>query len=56
MTSDAATLLRINKEWGAIVAGLFADIIAMSVDPPGGYTKPAQGRLCRENGIIVRQC
>ena len=52
MTSDAATLLRINKECGAIVAGLFADIIAMLADPLTDIQNLRKFDLVRKTGLL----
>jgi imidazolonepropionase-like amidohydrolase len=54
MTSEAATLLRIGKERGAIVEGLQADIIAMPADPLADIQNLRKVDFVMKNGFVVR--
>ena len=48
MTTNAAELLRIQKERGAITSGLYADIIAMPASPARRHRSPAQSKFRNE--------
>lgn len=54
MTSDAAALLRINKERGTIAEGLHADIIAMPADPFMDIQSLRKVDFVMKNGLVVR--
>jgi imidazolonepropionase-like amidohydrolase len=54
MTSDAAALLRINKERGAIAEGLQADIIAIPADPLVDIQNLRKVDFVMKNGTVVR--
>jgi imidazolonepropionase-like amidohydrolase len=54
MTTNAAELLRIQKERGAISAGMFADIIAMPASPLADTEALRKVNFVMKNGAIVR--
>ncbi|MGB7846059.1 MAG: amidohydrolase family protein [Candidatus Acidiferrum sp.] len=54
MTTNGAELLRINKERGAIAAGLFADIIAMPANPLEDVESLRKVNFVMKNGKIAR--
>jgi imidazolonepropionase-like amidohydrolase len=54
MTTNAAELLRIQKERGAISAGLFADIIAMPANPLDDTEALRKINFVMKNGSVVR--
>ncbi|MGA8143319.1 MAG: amidohydrolase family protein [Candidatus Acidiferrales bacterium] len=54
MTTNAAELLRIQKERGAISAGLFADIIAMPANPLDDTEALRKVNFVMKNGTVVR--
>ena len=54
MTTDAAKLLRVDKERGAIVEGLLADIIAMAGDPTKDISNLRKIDFVMKEGRIVR--
>ena len=54
MTTNAAELLRIQKERGAITAGLFADIIAMPANPLDDTEALRKINFVMKNGSVVR--
>ncbi len=55
MTTNDAELLRIQKERGAIAAGLFADIIAMPASPLDDIESLRKVDFVMKNGAIVRK-
>ena len=55
MTTNDAELLRIQKERGAIAAGLFADIIAMPANPLDDIESLRKVDFVMKNGAVVRQ-
>jgi imidazolonepropionase-like amidohydrolase len=55
MTTNAAELLRINKERGALATGQFADIIAMPADPLKDIESLRKVNFVMKNGKIVRR-
>ena len=55
MTTNDAELLRIQKERGAITAGLFADIIAMPASPLDDIESLRKVDFVMKNGAVVRQ-
>ena len=55
MTTEDAELLRIEKERGAIVPGLYADIIAMPEDPLRNIEALRKIDFVMKNGSIVRR-
>jgi len=55
MTTNDAELLRIQKERGAIAAGLFADIIAMPSSPLDDIESLRKVDFVMKNGAIVRK-
>jgi imidazolonepropionase-like amidohydrolase len=55
MTANDAELLRIQKERGAIAAGLFADIIAMPANPLDDIESLRKVDFVMKNGAIVRR-
>jgi len=54
MTTNAAELLRIQKERGAIAVGLYGDIIAMSANPLDDTEALRKVNFVMKNGAIVR--
>jgi imidazolonepropionase-like amidohydrolase len=54
MTTNAAELLRIQKERGAIAAGLYADIIAMPSSPLDDTESLRKVNFVMKNGAVVR--
>jgi imidazolonepropionase-like amidohydrolase len=54
MTTNAAELLRIQKDRGAISAGLFADIIAMPANPLEDTEALRKVDFVMKNGAVVR--
>ncbi|HWZ53957.1 MAG TPA: amidohydrolase family protein [Candidatus Acidoferrales bacterium] len=54
MTTNAAELLRIQKERGAITAGLYADIIAMPANPLDDTEALRKVNFVMKNGAVVR--
>lgn len=54
MTTNAAQLLRIEKDRGAIVPGLYADIIAMPASPLENTESLRKVNFVMKNGAIVR--
>jgi len=54
MTTNAAELLRISKERGAISAGQFADIIALPSDPLQDIESLRKVDFVMKNGKIIR--
>jgi imidazolonepropionase-like amidohydrolase len=55
MTTNDAELLRIQKQRGAIAAGLFADIIAMPANPLDDIESLRKVDFVMKNGTIVRR-
>ena len=55
MTTNDAELLRIQKQRGAIAAGLFADIIAMPANPLDDIESLRKIDFVMKNGTIVRR-
>lgn len=55
MTTNAAELLRIQKDRGAIAAGLFADIIAMPSSPLDDIESLRKIDFVMKNGAVVRR-
>jgi len=55
MTTNDAELLRIQKQRGAIAAGLFADIIAMPANPLDDIESLRKVDFVMKNGAIVRR-
>lgn len=55
MTTNDAELLRIQKQRGAIAAGLFADIIAMPSSPLDDIESLRKVDFVMKNGAIVRR-
>jgi imidazolonepropionase-like amidohydrolase len=55
MTTNDAELLRIQKERGAIAAGLFADIIAMPSSPLDDIESLRKVDFVMKNGAVVRK-
>ncbi|HEV3513265.1 MAG TPA: amidohydrolase family protein [Candidatus Sulfotelmatobacter sp.] len=55
MTTNDAELLRIQKERGAIAAGLFADIIAMPSNPLDDSESLRKVDFVMKNGAVVRR-
>jgi imidazolonepropionase-like amidohydrolase len=55
MTTNDAELFRISKERGAIVKGLFADIIAMPDSPLENIESLRRVNFVMKNGAIVRK-
>jgi imidazolonepropionase-like amidohydrolase len=55
MTSEAATLLRISKERGAIAEGLRADIIALPANPLTDIQNLRKVDFVMKNGTVVRK-
>jgi imidazolonepropionase-like amidohydrolase len=55
MTTNDAELLRVQKERGAITAGLFADIIAMPSSPLDDIESLRKVDFVMKNGAIVRK-
>ena len=55
MTTNDAELLRIQKQRGAIAAGLFADIIAMPASPLDNIESLRKVDFVMKNGAIVRK-
>jgi len=55
MTTNDAELLRIQKQRGAIAAGLFADIIAMPASPLDDIESLRKVDFVMKNGAIVRK-
>jgi imidazolonepropionase-like amidohydrolase len=55
MTTNDAELLRIQKERGAIAAGLFGDIIAMPASPLDDIESLRKVDFVMKNGAIVRK-
>jgi imidazolonepropionase-like amidohydrolase len=55
MTTNDAELLRIQKERGAIAAGLFADIIAMPSNPLDDSESLRKVDFVMKNGTVVRR-
>jgi imidazolonepropionase-like amidohydrolase len=55
MTTNDAELLRIQKERGAITAGLFADIIAMPASPLDDIESLRKVDFVMKNGAVVRK-
>ena len=55
MTSNAAELLRVNKERGSISAGLSADLVAMPADPLNDIENLRKIDFVMKNGKIVRR-
>lgn len=55
MTTNDAELLRIQKDRGAIAAGLFADIIAMPASPIEDIESLRKIDFVMKNGAIVRR-
>jgi imidazolonepropionase-like amidohydrolase len=54
MTTNAAELLRIQKERGAISSGLFADIIAMPANPLDDTEALRKVNFVMKNGAVIR--
>ncbi|MGA8506420.1 MAG: amidohydrolase family protein [Candidatus Sulfotelmatobacter sp.] len=54
MTTNAAELLRLQKDRGAIAAGLFADIIAMPSSPLDDTEALRKVDFVMKNGAVVR--
>jgi imidazolonepropionase-like amidohydrolase len=54
MTNDAADLLRINKDRGAIAAGLYADLVAMPASPLEDIENLRKIDFVMKNGKVVR--
>lgn len=54
MTTNAAELLRIQKERGAISSGLFADIIAMPASPLDDTEALRKINFVMKNGAVMR--
>ena len=54
MTTNAAELLRIQKERGAITSGLFADIIAMPASPLDDTEVLRKINFVMKNGAVIR--
>jgi imidazolonepropionase-like amidohydrolase len=54
MTTNCADLLRISKERGAIVAGQYADLIAMPGDPLQEIETLRKVNFVMKNGKVVR--
>jgi imidazolonepropionase-like amidohydrolase len=54
MTTNAAELLRIQKERGAIASGLFADIIAMPASPLDDTEALRKINFVMKNGAVIR--
>jgi len=54
MTTDAAKLLRIDKERGTIVEGLSADLVAMPGDPTKDITNLRKIDFVMKDGHVVR--
>ncbi len=54
MTTNAAELLRIQKERGAIIPGLFADIIAMPASPLDDTEALRKVNFVMKNGSVIR--
>jgi imidazolonepropionase-like amidohydrolase len=54
MTTNAAELLRIQKERGAISSGLFADIIAMPASPLEDTEALRKINFVMKNGAVIR--
>ena len=55
MTTNAAELLRINKQRGAIVPGLAADIVATPVNPLDDIEAVRKINFVMKDGKIVRR-
>ncbi len=55
MTSNAAELLRVNKQRGSIGAGLSADLVAMPADPLNDIENLRKIDFVMKNGKIVRR-
>jgi len=55
MTTNPAELLRVNRERGAIVAGLSADIIAMPSNPLDDIEALRKVNFVMKDGKVVRQ-
>ncbi len=55
MTTNAAELLRVEKQRGAIAPGLYADIIAMSESPLENIEALRKVDFVMKNGAIVRR-
>ncbi|HUE10512.1 MAG TPA: amidohydrolase family protein, partial [Steroidobacteraceae bacterium] len=54
MTNDAADLLRINKDRGAIAAGLYADLVAMPANPLDDTENLRKIDFVMKDGKVVR--
>jgi imidazolonepropionase-like amidohydrolase len=54
MTTNAAELLRIQKERGAIASGLYADIVAMPSSPLDDTEALRKVNFVMKNGAVVR--
>ena len=54
MTTNAAELLRIQKERGAIASGLYADIIAMPSSPLDDIESMRKINFVMKNGAVIR--
>ena len=54
MTTNAAELLRIQKERGAIATGLYADIIAMPSSPLDDIESMRKINFVMKNGAVIR--
>jgi len=54
MTTNAAELLRIQKERGAIATGLYADIIAMPSNPLDDIESMRKVNFVMKNGAVAR--
>ncbi|MGA8143318.1 MAG: amidohydrolase family protein [Candidatus Acidiferrales bacterium] len=54
MTTNCAELLRIQKERGAIAAGLYADIIAMPSSPLDNVESLRKVNFVMKNGAVIR--
>jgi len=55
MTTNAADLLRVTKERGAIAGGQYADIIAMPADPLQDVEALKKVNFVMKNGKVVRR-
>jgi imidazolonepropionase-like amidohydrolase len=54
MTTNAAELLHIQKEGGAIATGLYADIIAMPSSPLDDIESMRKINFVMKNGAVIR--
>ena len=55
MTFNAANLLGVEKQRGAIKAGLYADIIAVSENPLDNINTLKKVSFVMKNGVVIKQ-